>query len=484
MKEKVIKFIEKHKMLAMGDKVLVAVSGGPDSICLLHILYSLRELYNIELLVIHINHLLRGKEADQEEEYVRDLSREWNIPFYGFKKDIKSLSKLKGISIEEVGREVRYNLFIKMKASHQVNKIALGQHGDDNAETIIMRLLRGTGPEGLAGIPPYREDGIIRPLLACSREEIEEYCRNNKLFPKIDKSNLEPIYFRNKIRLEVLPYLEQYNNNLKRNLQNLSEIVGEQQDYIKGEMDKLWKDNIHKEMEDIKIDISWINNLSNFEQKEMLRRSIERVKGNLKDIEYKHIQLILEKLREDNNTIWEIDLPNNIKIERQYNKLLVREGKSKDRKDFYYPLVIEGKTLIPEINGEFNLYLVEREDVDIIKSSPTRGYFDIQKIEGPIFVRNRIPGDKFKPSGNLGTKKLKDFFIDKKIPREQRDTIPLVVGENGIIWVTGYRVDERYIVDEKTKTILIIEFNNKGGKPIAQRHKEDINRSGCSSKKN
>src|SRR5690554_1791635 len=116
MKEKVIKFIEKHKMLAMGDKVLVAVSGGPDSICLLHILYSLRELYNIELLVIHINHLLRGKEADQEEEYVRDLSREWNIPFYGFKKDIKSLSKLKGISIEEVGREVRYNLFIKMKA--------------------------------------------------------------------------------------------------------------------------------------------------------------------------------------------------------------------------------------------------------------------------------------------------------------------------------------------------------------------------------
>ena len=154
MKEKVIKFIEKHKMLAMGDKVLVAVSGGPDSICLLHILYSLRELYNIELLVIHINHLLRGKEADQEEEYVRDLSREWNIPFYGFKKDIKSLSKLKGISIEEVGREVRYNLFIKMKASHQVNKIALGQHGDDNAETIIMRLLRGTGPEGLAGIPP------------------------------------------------------------------------------------------------------------------------------------------------------------------------------------------------------------------------------------------------------------------------------------------------------------------------------------------
>ncbi len=209
MKERVIKFIEKHKMLEKGDRVLVAVSGGPDSICLLHILYSLREFYNIELSVIHINHLLRGRHADEEEEYVRDLCRDWDIPFYVFRKDIKAISKVKGISIEEVGREVRYNLFFRMKDSHDINKIALGQHGDDNAETILMRILRGTGPSGLAGIPPYREDGIIRPLLDSTREEIEEYCRTHKLSPKTDKSNFQPIYFRNKIRLEVLPYLVQ-----------------------------------------------------------------------------------------------------------------------------------------------------------------------------------------------------------------------------------------------------------------------------------
>ena len=445
----------------------MAVSGGPDSICLLHILYSLREFYNIELSVIHINHLLRGRHADEEEEYVRDLCRDWDIPFYVFRKDIKAISKVKGISIEEVGREVRYNLFFRMKDSHDINKIALGQHGDDNAETILMRILRGTGPSGLAGIPPYREDGIIRPLLDSTREEIEEYCRTHKLSPKTDKSNFQPIYFRNKIRLEVLPYLEQYNKNLKRNLQNLGEIIREQEDYIKFELDKLWEEKVLKKGKDIHLPISWLKDLTIFQQKEMLRRSIEWVKGNLKDIEYIHIQLIIEKMKEDNKTIWELDLPDNIKVERQYLQLLIKDRETEFGQDFTYPLVVGEKTFVPEINGEFNLYLVEREDIDIIKCNPKRGYFDLQKIGGPIFVRNRRPGDKFKPSGSLGTKKLKDFFIDKKIPKVKRDTIPLVIGGNGIIWVTGYRVDEGYIVDENTQTILVIEFNNKGGKPIA-----------------
>lgn len=468
MKEKVIKYIKKYKMLESGDGVLVAVSGGPDSICLLHILHSLRKSFKLRLMVIHINHLLRGENADEDEGYVRDLCQEWNIPFYSYRKDIKLLSRDKGISVEEAGREVRYNCFYKIKESHQLQKIALGQHRDDNAETILMRILRGTGPNGLAGISPHREDGVIRPLLSCTREEIENYCKVHKLFPRTDESNLQPIYLRNKIRLEVLPYLEQYNGNLKNNLQNLGEIIREQQDYINNEMGKLWSQNINKSGEAITLSIKWLIKLSAFEQKEMLRRSIEWVKGNLKEIEHNHIQLILEMMEDKSNTTWELQLPHEIRIERQYNKLIIKQGEKDEVKPFWYSLSIGEKCLIPELNLELNLYLVRREDIDIIKSNSKNGYFDYEKVGGPIYVRNRIPGDTFKPSGNIGTKKIKDYFIDMKVPREKRDEIPLIVGEKGIIWVVGYRVDERYIVDENTNTVLTIECKHKEAEKYEQ----------------
>jgi tRNA(Ile)-lysidine synthase len=468
MKDKVIKYIKKYKMINSGDGVLVAVSGGPDSICLLHILHSLRYSFNLRLMVIHINHLIRGEHAEEDETYVRDLCQEWDIPFYAHREDIKLLSRNKGISIEEAGREVRYNCFYKIKESHKLQKIALGQHRDDNAETILMRILRGTGPSGLAGISPHREDGVIRPLLSCTREEILDYCKVHKLFPKTDESNLQPIYFRNKIRLEVLPYLEQYNGNLKSNLQNLGEIIWEQQDYINNEMGKLWSQNINKSGEAIILSMNWLAELSAFEQKEMLRRSIEWVKGNLKEIEHTHIQLIVEMMEDKSKTTWTLQLPQEIRIKRQYKQLIIKQGEKDQIKPFCYSLPIGEKFFIPELNLELNLYLERREDVDIIKSDSKKGYFDYEKIGAPIFVRNRIPGDTFKPSGNIGSKKIKDYFIDIKVPRDKRDEVPLVVSEKGIIWVVGYRVDERYVVDENTNIILTIECKHKEAVKYAQ----------------
>ena len=467
MKEKVVKYIKKHKMLNHGDGVLVAVSGGPDSMCLLHILHSLKESFKLRLMVVHINHQLRGESAEQDERYVQNLCEEWGIPFYSHREDIKLLSKTKGVSIEEAGREVRYNCFFKIKESQQLQKIALGQHGDDDAETIFMRILRGTGPNGLAGISPHRRDGVIRPLLSCSREEIEGYCKKHELFPKIDQSNLQPIYFRNKIRLEVFPYLEKYSRNLKYNLRNLGELMGEEQDYINYEMGKLWSQNANKIGKSIVLSMDWFVGLFPFQQKEMLRRSIEWVKGNLKEIEYIHIQLIIEMMESKDNTIWTLQLPNDIRVKRQYQKLIIEQGDKSPVQSFIYPMLVGEKYWIPEIGVEFKLYLVTREGIGIIKANAKKAYFDYEKILGPIFVRNRIPGDSFKPSGNIGTKKLKDYFIDMKVPKEKRDAIPLVIGKQGIIWVVGYRVDERYIVDEDTNIVLIIECEHKGGKDHA-----------------
>ena len=461
MRDKVIQTIEKYHMLEQGHGVLIGVSGGPDSISLLHILKSLEERLQLRLMVVHINHLLRGRDSDDDERYVKELCREWNIPCKAYRIDIAGLSKALGVSLEVAGRKARYGTFHRIKKEYQLDRIALGQHGDDNAETIIMRMIRGTGPKGLSGISPLREDGVIRPLLYCTREEIEAYCRENGLVPRVDKTNLEPIYFRNRVRLEIIPYLEGYNGQFKTNLRNMSELIREQQEYIDSQMTRLWNRNIKNRDGEIIIPIAWFEELSQFEKKEMLRRSIKGVKRNLREIEYKHIQLVLEMLEREDNTTWVLQLPENIRVEMQYQSLIIKDKREEASGAFQHPLVIGGSTYIPELDLECSVRLEKREQVGIIKSSPQKGYFDFNKVGDQLVLRNRRVGDRFWPSGSYGSKKLKDFFIDLKIPRSERDRIPIIANPDHILWVAGYRVDERAIVDSSTQDVLIIEIKHK-----------------------
>lgn len=467
MRDKVLQYIQTHDMIKKGDRILVAVSGGPDSISLLHILKSIEEKYQLGLIVLHVNHLLRGQRAEEDQEYVKNLCEDWNIPCYIYRADIKKISVEKGISIEEAGREIRYGCFYEMKEKFHLQKIALGQHGDDNAETVLMRIIRGTGSQGLAGIPPHRKDGIIRPLLSCSREEIETYCREQQLHPRIDESNLKPIYFRNKVRLEIIPYLEQYNGNIKLHLQHLAEIMTEQQEYIQQEIETLWEQHVDKNKDSILLSVSWFNQLTTFQQKEVLRKSIKWVKNNLKEIEFTHIRLMIEKFQEKENTIWTLHLPEKIRVERQYGQMIIKkEDKNQEPISFCYPLSIGERHSIPELNAEFHVYLEKPEEIDIIKNDANKFHFDYQKVGGKLLVRNRRPGDKFQPLGSNGTKKLKDYFIDLKIPKEKRNRIPIVIGEKGIMWVIGYQVDKKYTVDQDTKTILTIEYIHKEEKTL------------------
>lgn len=462
MRQKILQYIQKHGMIKKGDRILVAVSGGPDSISLLHILKSIQKEYQLELMVLHVNHLLRGWEAEEDQEYVKNLCKDWGIPCYIQRTDVKKISEKKGISIEEAGREVRYDCFYEMKERFHLQKIALGQHGDDNAETVLMRMIRGTGPQGLAGIPPHRKDGIIRPLLSCSREEIETYCRKHQLYPRIDESNLEPIYFRNKIRLEIIPYLEQYNSNIKLHLQHLAEIMTEQQEYIQQEIETLWRKNIKKNQNSILLSVGWLCGLTTFQQKEMLRKSIKWVKNNLKEIEFTHIRLIIEKLHEEEKTIWILHLPEKIRVERRYGQVIIKkEDRKQEKISFCCPLSIGKRYHIPELNKEFHVYLEKPKEIDIIKNNTNKFYFDYEKVGTKLLLRNRRSGDKFQPLHGNGTKKLKDYFIDLKVPKEKRDKIPIIVGKKGIIWVVGYQVDKKYIVDQDTKTVLTIQYVHK-----------------------
>ncbi|MEW8956858.1 tRNA lysidine(34) synthetase TilS, partial [Clostridium sp.] len=205
---KVRDFVKENNMISKNDKVLVALSGGPDSICLIHILNELKDELGIEILAAHLNHCLRGEDANKDEEYVREFCKSLNIQCYVKRVDINRYAKERALSSEMAGREARYEFFNDLKEEFNINKIAVAHNLNDQAETVLMRLMRGTGIEGLIGIRPVRDNIYIRPILSLNRHEIEAYCEDNKLLPRIDKTNLETIYSRNKVRLELIPYIE------------------------------------------------------------------------------------------------------------------------------------------------------------------------------------------------------------------------------------------------------------------------------------
>lgn len=230
--DKVIKTIEKYNLIKNGDKIVVGVSGGPDSICLLHILNSLKDKYNIQLFVAHVNHLIR-ENAKIDEEYVKNICEKLDIPIYIEHIDVLNIAKKEKISTEEAGRDARYKFFDKVLQNTNSNKIAIAHNSNDKAETIIMNILRGSGISGLKGIEAQRDDKYIRPLIECSRTEIEEYCKENNLNPRHDESNDENIYNRNKIRNVVIPYIKnEFNNNIINTINRLSEVATEENEYI------------------------------------------------------------------------------------------------------------------------------------------------------------------------------------------------------------------------------------------------------------
>jgi tRNA(Ile)-lysidine synthetase-like protein len=228
----VLNTINENNMFTSGDKVIVAVSGGPDSLCLLHILYKLKERLNISLYVAHVNHCLRGNESDEDEKFVKEFCKKINVEFRSIKVDINKVASKYNLSCETAGRKIRYEFFEELKSQFGAQKIAVAHNANDQAETVLMRIMRGTGLDGLTGIKPVRDDIFVRPLINTTRNEIEKYCEENGLKPRIDKTNYETIYSRNKIRLELIPYMEKnFNKDVIRSLNRLAQTIRVDNDY-------------------------------------------------------------------------------------------------------------------------------------------------------------------------------------------------------------------------------------------------------------
>lgn len=452
-----------HKLVEIGESVVVGVSGGPDSVCLLHVLGKLAQPLSIKLFAVHINHMLRGEESEQDEEYVVKLCEELNIPLVVKSVDIKEMARKRGMSLEEAGREARYRQFELCADKVGAAKIAVAHNRNDQSETVIMHILRGTGLDGLKGMD-YKRGRIIRPLLAISRAEIENYCRENSISPRIDSSNLIDIYTRNKVRLDLIPYIDGlFEIDIGENINKLSFLVRDEVDFIEEFASKAYNQCVIKK-ENCK---SYLN-MQEFDKnhsavkRRILRTAIKNIKGDLKGIEFKSVESIIE-LASKRKTGTQVHLPGKISAEIVYDTLVLSAQYEKEKTAaFERPVNIPGITAVEELEASLEAEIVEKtlnaKTGYTAEKDALIQFFDYEKLKTGINIRNRREGDIFKPLKSNGTKKLKEYFIDNKVPRGLRDNIPLVTKNNEVIWIIGYKISDKFKVTENTKSVLKLEY--------------------------
>lgn len=425
---------------------------------MLHILHSLRERLSLDLHVAHLNHMMRGQDAEEDAAFVRDTCRAMGIPCKVGRVDVPAIAEKEKLSPEEAARKARYEFLFCTAGEIGAEKIAVAHHGDDQAETLIMHLLNGTGTVGLGGIKP-KSGRIVRPLLEFRRSEIEEYCRNNGIRFREDISNEDPAFFRNKIRHYLMPILEEYNPNIVEALMRTAEIIQAENDYIETETALAFKKAAKSSENKISVDPLEFEHLHEAVQRRLVRTIYRVVSGGEASLEFIHV----EKARRfilSGGTGKKIELPKNILVEKGYQgvSFFERDEEIEDQIMPWSPhsLTVPGVTVIPEICVEIYSEILSAGDVGekVFSALPEEAYVDWEKIHPPLTVGPRAEGSFFHPLGSAGSKSLKQFFIDVKIPLKERSGIPVISDRRGVVWVAGFRIDERVKVTEATREIL------------------------------
>ena len=458
-------------MFSRGDSVLMAVSGGPDSVALAHVLLNLSVEYFLRPAIAHLNHCLRGPDADRDAEFVSALARQLGVPIYAQKKDVRALQRHRRLSLEEAGRRGRYDFFDAVSAKHGFNKIALGHHSDDQAELVLMNLLRGSGPLGLSGIAPVREGKIVRPLIRLRRSEIIQYLAEKKIPHVTDTSNTDPAFMRNKIRHQLIPELQTaYNPRIVETLNRLGEIMRAEDQWLDDALDPVLKQCVSwRTDQKISLALSEFNHLARAVKRRILRKAILWVKKDLRRITLLHIDAILH-LVEKGRVSGRLNLPDGLLVERNIDELTVVKSNNVEKRhddkvlntalsDYQYTICTTGTFLIKEAGVSITLSEIAADDLPELKETGTHiGYFDLDRLQFPLLARNFRPGDRFSPLGVNGTQKVKSYFINQKIPGPQRRKCPLLLSGGNIIWIAGHRIDNAVKVRPQTRRILKAEL--------------------------
>jgi tRNA(Ile)-lysidine synthase len=463
LKARVEGFVRQHRLVSPGMRVLVAVSGGPDSVALLDVLYRLRQTLDISLTVAHLNHRLRGEEADNDARYVRELAQRYGLPCILEEFDVAAYRQRHRLSTQLAAREIRYRFFIRAARETGAARVALGHQADDQAETILHRFLRGAGPAGLAGMPPLRPP-FIRPLLPLRRRDIEFYCRERGLNPRYDASNLDPVYTRNRLRHRLMPLLEaEYNPNLVTNLLRLGEICRADNACLDELAAKAFRRVARRINGRIDLDATALVRLAPALGRRVVRLAWSELAPARPALDFDHVERVLT-LAAQTAGGRRLDLPGGFTAAKQAGRVVLGpRSVPPPAKPWCYELRIPGRTQLPAVNRSITAEIRPAKDISLLKLGPGYAVLDIDALSFPLYVRNRRPGDVFAPQGAGGRMKLKEFLINCKVPRTERDRIPLVFDREGrLAWVVGYRIADFCKLGPASRTALLLHVSPTG----------------------
>ncbi|MBI5805573.1 tRNA lysidine(34) synthetase TilS [candidate division TA06 bacterium] len=462
LRSQVKELITSRKLIRSGDHVLAAFSGGPDSLCLLHVLNELSGELGFKLTACHINHHLRGKASQADAAWALDLARKWGIKLVTKNVDVTAHSRKHKLSLETSARELRRAKLLETARTRKCNRIATGHNLDDQAETVLMHLIRGSGLNGLAGIPLINGP-FIRPLLGCSRERIEAYLKQHKLAGRRDASNLSRKFFRNRVRHELMPLLETYNPQVKKALSQLAGNVEHDLEIINEQVEKAFCSCTKCDKSKIAIDLSKFKLYNKGLQHNILRRCSEMIldRGAVPDV--LHVSGAIKLIR-DGRTGACINLTGDVWLEKTYDQAVLTNKKTKAENEKHKPALKTLSLAIPGTTGagEYSIKarLAEKRDfTDISKCRPELAYFDAAIMDGsPLQITGKKDGDRMIPFGQKSEKKIKEIFIENKIPQGQRSGWPLVRKGNRTVWLCGIKRSDAFPVTAKTKKVLCLEF--------------------------
>ncbi len=437
-----------------GERVAVALSGGADSVALLMILLEVKKQMDIDVLAFHINHSIR-EESDEEQKYVKKLLDKLNVEAYFFTID-KSVYKKSGKSLEEIARKHRYEFFDK-KAKELSCIVALGHHLEDQSETVLFHILRGTGLSGLIGMKE-RQGNYLRPLLDYRKKELIDFLKSREIDFVTDSSNFDTKYSRNKIREDIIPYIDrELGVDSNKKIHEMSKLIKADEDFLNDYVEKKYNELVLKENDKISLDLKGFVDLSLAIQRRLVRRCIFDLYPSLKDISFINVNDVIGLSKSENGRI---NLVNNIIVSRVYNKLVFKFDIFDDNAIKEYYIDKEGIVQKLNIDGKFIINVLSREEFynkyEKIPNKAFKKYFDYDKFKRTIFLRSRKVKDYISIKG--GKKSIKKLFIDEKIPYDDRDSVYLLGSGNSVAWVVGYRIGEEYKVSSDSKKILEIEY--------------------------
>jgi tRNA(Ile)-lysidine synthase len=483
---KTLRTITDHGMLPKGASVLAGVSGGPDSMALLHTLMAVSDILSIRVAVAHLNHCLRPGDAEKDVRFVMDAAQKYGVPCHVGAIDIRKESKISGLSLEEAAREARYRFFNEICHEQRFDKIAVGHHGDDNAELILLYLIRGSGPAGMGGILPVR-DNIIRPLIQASRAEILEFLSSQHITWRQDESNFDAHFLRNRIRHQLLPLLaKNYNPKISESLNRTGNILQAEEQWINALIDPIFEQTVadremnretNRKTGRIVLSAARLMDLPVAPRRRVVRRAILEVKGNLRRISFSHVDAVTDLANPDRADGC-LDLPDRIRVSRQADRLVISQETTPLRQtpvgptrfsDLTYSYAIseaqiinDRKLYVNEIDVEIMFTRTFAKDFHgLPKTKGNLAFFDWDRLQFPLTVRNYKTGDRFTPCGMAGTQSVKKFFINNKISPRIRVLTPILVSGETIIWIGGFRIAEMAKVRPDTRTLLVAELSQK-----------------------